>query len=116
MPCLRFVDLLDLRFLEATPDSVAAHDGTSDRYTPVNTGARSRRRRRTEELRPSSRRRLRGKIVKDADYDALAVTTFGEVFKAEGLRIITTSPRTPSMNVVSERVIGTPAADCRAGS
>jgi transposase InsO family protein len=29
------------------------------------------------------------------------------VFKAEGLRIITTLPRTPRMNAVCERVIGT---------
>jgi transposase InsO family protein len=29
------------------------------------------------------------------------------VFKAEGLRIITTSPRTPRMNAICERVNGT---------
>jgi putative transposase len=29
------------------------------------------------------------------------------VFKAEGLRIITTMPRTPRMNAIRERVIGT---------
>lgn len=31
---------------------------------------------------------------------------FGDVFKAEGMRIITTLPRTPRMNVICERVIG----------
>lgn len=64
------MDLLDLRFLEATPDSVAAQDGTSDRYTLVNAGARSHRRRRTAaKLAPS----IASKIVRDAGYDALAV-------------------------------------------
>jgi len=29
------------------------------------------------------------------------------VFKSEGLRIITTLPRTPGMNAICERVIGT---------
>jgi putative transposase len=32
---------------------------------------------------------------------------FGEVFKTEGLRIITMMPQTPRMNAVCERVIGT---------
>jgi hypothetical protein len=32
------------------------------------------------------------------DRDPLFTTAFGEVFKAEGLRIITTAPRTPRMN------------------
>jgi len=41
------------------------------------------------------------------DRDPLFTTTFGEVFKAEGLRIITTLPRTPRMNAICERVIGT---------
>jgi putative transposase len=41
------------------------------------------------------------------DRDPLFTTAFGEVFKAEGLRIITTLPRTPRMNAVCERVIGT---------
>ena len=41
------------------------------------------------------------------DRDPLFTTAFGEVFKAEGLRIITTLPRTPSMNAICERVIGT---------
>jgi transposase InsO family protein len=34
-------------------------------------------------------------------------SAFGEVFNAEGLRIITTLPRTPRMNAICERVIGT---------
>jgi putative transposase len=34
-------------------------------------------------------------------------SAFGEVFKAEGLQIITTTPRTPRMNAICERVIGT---------
>ena len=41
------------------------------------------------------------------DRDPLFTTAFDEVFKAEGLRIITTLPRTPRMNTVCERVIGT---------
>jgi putative transposase len=39
--------------------------------------------------------------------DPLFTTAFGEVFKSEGLRIITTLPRTPRMNAICERVIGT---------
>jgi transposase InsO family protein len=31
------------------------------------------------------------------------------VFKAEGVRISTTLPRTPRMNAICERVIGTPS-------
>jgi putative transposase len=41
------------------------------------------------------------------DRDPLFTTAFGEVFKAEGLRIITTLPKTPRMNAICERVIGT---------
>jgi transposase InsO family protein len=41
------------------------------------------------------------------DRDPLFTTAFGEVFMAEGLRIITTLPRTPRMNAICERVIGT---------
>jgi transposase InsO family protein len=41
------------------------------------------------------------------DRDPLFTTAFGEVFKADGLRIITTLPRTPRMNAICERVIGT---------
>ena len=41
------------------------------------------------------------------DRDPLCTTAFGEVFKAEGLQIITTLPRTPRMDAVCERVIGT---------
>jgi putative transposase len=41
------------------------------------------------------------------DRDPLFTTAFGEVFKAEGLRVITTLPRTPRMNAICERVIGT---------
>ena len=41
------------------------------------------------------------------DRDPLFTTAFGEVFKSEGLRIITTLPRTPRMNAICERVIGT---------
>jgi transposase InsO family protein len=41
------------------------------------------------------------------DRDPLFTTAFGEVFQAEGLRIITTLPRTPRMNAICERVIGT---------
>ncbi len=38
--------------------------------------------------------------------DPLFTTAFGEVFKAEGLRIITTLPRTPRMNA------GKPSRPC----
>src|ERR1700752_4357937 len=38
--------------------------------------------------------------------DQLFTAAFGEVLKAEGLRIITTLPRTPRMNAICERVIG----------
>jgi transposase InsO family protein len=41
------------------------------------------------------------------DRDPVFTTAFGEVFKAEGLRVITTLPRTPRMNATCERVIGT---------
>ncbi|HET9080014.1 MAG TPA: hypothetical protein VFO01_05810 [Trebonia sp.] len=41
------------------------------------------------------------------DRDPLFTTAYGEVFKAEDLRIITTLPRTPRMNAICERVIGT---------
>jgi putative transposase len=34
-------------------------------------------------------------------------TTFGEVFRAEGVRIITTMPKMPRMNAICEHVIGT---------
>lgn len=40
------------------------------------------------------------------DRDPLFTTAFGEVFMAERLRI-TTLPRTPKMNAICERVIGT---------
>jgi transposase InsO family protein len=41
------------------------------------------------------------------DRDPLFTTAFGEVLGAEGLRITTTLPRTPKMNAVCERAIGT---------
>jgi putative transposase len=41
------------------------------------------------------------------DRDPLFITAFAEVFRAEGLRVITTLPRTPRMNAICERVIGT---------
>jgi len=41
------------------------------------------------------------------DRDPLFTTAFAEVFKAEDLRNITTLPRTPRMNAICERVIGT---------
>jgi putative transposase len=41
------------------------------------------------------------------DRDPLFTTAFPEVFKAEKLRIITTLPRTPRMNAICERIIGT---------
>ena len=41
------------------------------------------------------------------DRDPVFTTAFGEVFKAEGVRTITTLPKTPRMNAVCERVNGT---------
>jgi putative transposase len=41
------------------------------------------------------------------DRDPLFTAAFEEVFKAEGLRVIPTLPRTPRMNAICERVIGT---------
>jgi transposase InsO family protein len=41
------------------------------------------------------------------DRDPLFTPAFREVFTAEGLRDITTLPRTPKMNAICERVIAT---------
>jgi len=41
------------------------------------------------------------------DRDPIFTVAFGEVFKADGMRIITTLPKTPRMNAICERVIGT---------
>jgi Integrase core domain. len=41
------------------------------------------------------------------DRDPIFTAAFGEIFQAEGLRIIKTMPRTPRMNAICERVIGT---------
>ncbi|MEV1171377.1 integrase core domain-containing protein [Nonomuraea sp. NPDC049784] len=41
------------------------------------------------------------------DRDPLFTSAFREVFEAEGLRLVTTLPRTPKMNAICERVIGT---------
>jgi transposase len=41
------------------------------------------------------------------DRDPLFTVTFGDVFKAAGMRTITTLPKTPRMNAICERVIGT---------
>ncbi|WP_207757607.1 DDE-type integrase/transposase/recombinase [Nonomuraea cypriaca] len=41
------------------------------------------------------------------DRDPLFTSAFREVFEAEGLRLVTTLPRTPRMNAICERVIGT---------
>jgi putative transposase len=41
------------------------------------------------------------------DRDPLFTAAFSEVFRAEGLRTITTMPKTPRMNAICERVIGT---------
>jgi putative transposase len=41
------------------------------------------------------------------DRDPIFTAAFGEVFKAEGIRIITTLPKTPRMNAICEHVIGT---------
>ncbi len=49
------------------------------------------------------------------DRDPVFTTAFGEVFKSEGLRIVTTLPRTPRMNATCERVIGTLRREADAG-
>jgi putative transposase len=41
------------------------------------------------------------------DRDPVFTVAFGEVFKADGMRIIKTLPKTPRMNAICERVIGT---------
>jgi transposase InsO family protein len=41
------------------------------------------------------------------DRDPLFTSVFGEVLKAEGLRIVKTVPQTPRMNAICERVTGT---------
>ena len=41
------------------------------------------------------------------DRDPVFTTAFGEVFRSEVLRIIPTLPRTPRMNAICERLIGT---------
>ncbi|MEV4800407.1 integrase core domain-containing protein [Nonomuraea sp. NPDC049421] len=41
------------------------------------------------------------------DRDPLFTAAFNAVFTAEGLQVITTLPRTPRMNAICERVIGT---------
>jgi putative transposase len=41
------------------------------------------------------------------DRDPVFTTAFGEVFRSEGLRIITTLPKTPRMNAICERANGT---------
>jgi putative transposase len=41
------------------------------------------------------------------DRDPLFTAAFAEVFKAEGLQLIKTLPKTPRMNAICERVIGT---------
>ncbi|MFB4295171.1 hypothetical protein [Actinomadura sp. NTSP31] len=41
------------------------------------------------------------------DRDPVFTGAFDEVFKAEGVRIIRTLPRTPRMNAICERVVGT---------
>jgi len=45
------------------------------------------------------------------DRDLVFTTAFGEVFKAEGLRIITTLAKKPGMNAICERVIRTLRCD-----
>ena len=41
------------------------------------------------------------------DRDPVFTAAFGEVFRSEGLRVITTLPKTPRMNAICERVNGT---------
>ncbi|MEU7856403.1 integrase core domain-containing protein [Nonomuraea sp. NPDC049141] len=46
------------------------------------------------------------------DRDPLSTSAFRAVFETERLRIITTLPRTPRMNAICERVIGTLRREC----
>jgi putative transposase len=46
------------------------------------------------------------------DHDPLSTTAFEEVFKADGMRSITTLPQAPRMNAICERVIGTLRREC----
>jgi putative transposase len=41
------------------------------------------------------------------DRDPVFTTAFAEVFRSEGLRVVPTLPKTPRMNAICERVIGT---------
>jgi putative transposase len=50
------------------------------------------------------------------DRDPAFTTAFGKVFRSEGLRILTTLPRTPRMNAICERSTGPSAASCSTGS
>jgi transposase InsO family protein len=50
--------------------------------------------------------RLAGLRFVTHDRDPLFTSAFREVFTTEGLRDITTLPRTPRMNAICERVIG----------
>ena len=45
------------------------------------------------------------------DRDPVFTAAFGEVFRSEGLRIITILPKTPRMNAICERVNGTLARE-----
>ncbi len=45
------------------------------------------------------------------DRDPAFTAAFGEVFRAEGLQIVTTLPRTPRMNAIAERWIGDAAVN-----
>jgi len=50
------------------------------------------------------------------DRDPLFTAAFGEVFKADGIRGITTLPKTPRMNAICERVIRTLTVNLWTGS
>src|ERR1051326_741879 len=49
------------------------------------------------------------------DRDPVFTTAFGEVFRSEGLRIITILPRPPRMNAICEPVTGPSGRELRAG-
>jgi putative transposase len=46
------------------------------------------------------------------DRDPVFTAAFGEVFRAEGLRVMTTLPRTPRMNSIMERGVGSARREC----